>query len=55
MFYLCTELIYIDFNNFSFENTKDVSCIFNYCKKLETVIKSNNDESFMEMIEMQNH
>jgi len=54
MFYQCTELTYIDLNNFSFENTKDVSGMFNYCKKLETVIfpqnsKSSNVENFMEM------
>ena len=54
MFYKCTELTYVDFNNFSFENTKDVSNMFNNCTKLETVIfpknsKSSYVENFMRM------
>ena len=54
MFYQCTELTYVDFKYFSFENTTDVSGMFNYCKNLKTVIfpqnsKSNYVENFMEM------
>ena len=54
MFYHCTELTYVDFSNFSFENTTDVSGMFNYCKKLITIIfpknsKSSYVENFMEM------
>ena len=54
MFYQCTELTFVDLNNFSFENTKDVSSMFNNCKKLETVIfpkksKSSYVENFMRM------
>ena len=54
MFYQCTELTYVDFSNFSFENTTDVSGMFNYCKKLTTIIfpknsKSSYVENFMEM------
>ena len=54
MFYQCTELFYANLKNLTFENTLDVSNMFNYCKKLETIIfpqnpKSNNVESFREM------
>jgi len=54
MFYQCTELTYVDFSNFSFENMIDVSDMFNYCKKLNTIIfpknsRSSNIENFMEI------
>ena len=56
MFYQCTQLTYIDFSNFNFENTKDISEMFQDCKKLNTVIfpqnsKSNYAESFRKMFE----
>jgi len=54
MFYHCTELTYVDFSNFSFENTTDVSGMFYYCTKLNTIIfpknsRSSNIENFKEM------
>ena len=54
MFYQSTELVYANLKNLTFENTIDVGSMFNYCKKLETIIfpqnpKSSNVESFSEM------
>ena len=54
MFYQCTELVYANLKNLTFENTIDVSSMLSYCKKLETIIfpqnsKSSNVESFREM------
>ena len=45
MFYHCTELTYVDFSNFSFENVTDVSNMLNYCKKLNTIIFPKNSKS----------
>ena len=54
MFYHCNELTYVDLSNFNFENTTDISGMFNYCKNLKTIIfpqnsKSSYVENFMEM------
>ena len=45
MFFNCQQLTFVDLSNFSFINVKDISKMFYYCSKLETIIFPSNEKA----------